>query len=126
MKDKIVATLAQAKAKLLAASHTSAEDASWEESLHASLANYLREEFPEAHIAAILDKLSTPEGDPAQALTALRRVWASQRRDQPERRTRPVKRLQLETGKLVWQNEDLNTSSDERRSGPDRRRHDPT
>lgn len=126
MKDKIVATLAQAKAKLLAASHTSANDVSWEESLHARLATYLRGEFPEADISAILDKIATPEGDQAQALAALRHVWASQRRDHPERRTRPVQRLQLETGKLVWQNEDLNTSGDERRSGLDRRRHDPT
>lgn len=123
MEMNVVALLAQAKAALLAAGHSSEDDVSWEDSLYDRLLPHIRREFPQDKVAKILSKLSPP--DRAEAVDALRRLRVDERRTQPERRIQLGQRIELETGKVIWYSEDQVATGFERRTRGDRRRDDP-
>ncbi|MCH8328628.1 MAG: hypothetical protein IID15_08935 [Candidatus Marinimicrobia bacterium] len=77
--------------------------------------------FPQSEIAAILDTASIPADKRPQAMAAQKALWTPERRKPRDRRTVKVQRLEIESGQMIWYNEEIKISGFDRRTGQDRR-----
>ena len=124
MKAKVITILAEGKRELRSTREEPSEGGRWEEEIFDRLTPYLRSEFPEKAIAAILAALQSGEdfNNILQGtLGKLRRLWESERRSAEERREQLVRTIELESGKLIWYDKDESLCGFDQRAGLDRR-----
>lgn len=124
MKAKVITILAEGKRELRSTREKPSERGRWEEEIFDRLTPYLRSEFPEKAIAAILAASQSGEdfnNALQETLGKLRQLWESERRSSEERREQLVRTIELESGKLIWYDKDGSLCGFDQRSGLDRR-----
>ncbi len=124
MKEKVITILTEGRRELLRTRKKPTEGQSWEEEIFSRLTPYLRSEFPEQAIIALLTALRSGKdfnNELQGTLGKLRRFWESERRSSEDRRKEPVQTIDLESGKLIWYDHDESLCGFNRRSGLDRR-----
>jgi hypothetical protein len=124
MKDKVIAILTEEREKYSGEGAGKLDHARWEEYIFERLAPYMRIEFPKDRVKTLLSALQSPddfEHAVRQILTQLKQMWEGERRAGKERRSEPIQRIELESGKFIWHDEDQTKCGYERRAGKERR-----
>ena len=122
--DKVMVILAAEKQRLGGFPANSPDFENWEEKFYNRLAPYLREKFPGGRIEEMLVAM-LPSGDSGDTvekiIMKLRYLWEGDRRAGDERRNARIKHIDLESGKMIWYDQDETQAGINRRTSSERR-----
>lgn len=124
MKEQVIAILSEEREKYSGEGAGEPDQGSWEEYIFNRLAPYLRIEFPQERVEALLSTLkSSDDFDHAlqQVLSQLKQIWEGERRTGKDRREELIQRIELESGKFIWHDVNQTRAGFDRRTGKDRR-----